>query len=95
MVAALFFHKFRFIGLQQESKQWGSLVLNTYNKSVNLPLSTTAANYAVTIITNFAAAIDSGAWGSVALISRSTTQFVCNKDFGETDKTAYWILAGY
>ena len=23
MVAALFFHKFRFIGLQQESKQWG------------------------------------------------------------------------
>lgn len=71
------------------------MVLNTYNKSVNLPLSTTAANYAVTIITNFATGTGNGAWGSVALISRNTTKFVCNKDFGETDKTAYWILAGY
>lgn len=78
-----------------ESKQWGNLVLNSYNKSVSLPLSTTTANYAVTIITNFATGTSNGAWGSVALISRTTTQFVCNKDFGETDKTAYWILAGY
>lgn len=70
-------------------------MLNSYNKSVSLPLSTTTANYAVTIITNFATGTGNGAWGSVALISRTTTQFVCNKDFGETDKTAYWILAGY
>ena len=82
MVAALFFHKFRFIGLQQESKQWGR-ANGSGEVRITLPISFTMGGYAL-----IATPTSSANWAVVAA-SISTNQIQIN-----TPTSVYWLVGG-
>jgi len=49
-------------------------------------------NYIVQLTSDFT--VTSDGYGALACVSRSTTNFIVTKDFGETNKHAFWLIIG-
>lgn len=77
------------IGAQQ---QWGYAALTSQNKSVSTNITMPNNNYIVQLTSDFT--ITSDGYGALACVSRSTTNFIVTKDFGETNKHAFWLIIG-
>lgn len=73
-------------------KQWGYAALTSQNKSVSTNITMPNNNYIVQLTSDFT--VTSDGYGALACVSRSTTNFIVTKDFGETNKHAFWLIIG-
>lgn len=78
--------------LQASNKQWGYAALTSQNKSVSTNITMLNNNYIVQLTSDFT--VTSDGYGALACVSRSTTNFIVTKDFGETNKHAFWLIIG-
>ena len=72
--------------------QWGYAALTSQNKSVSTNITMLNNNYIVQLTSDFT--VTSDGYGALACVSRSTTNFIVTKDFGETNKHAFWLIIG-
>ena len=72
--------------------QWGYAALTSQNKSVSTNITMPNNNYIVQLTSDFT--VTSDGYGALACVSRSTTNFIVTKDFGETNKHAFWLIIG-